>query len=982
MLTSAVRRAFTFLVACSVVLQPLFAARAQSTPAPAQTAPSEPQPAVPAPAVPPPAPLTPSQGDPDAGSDAPIADDAGVEELPPSDAAVTELAPEPPAATTGVIEGTVTSLENGAPVAAAKVYVRGEPIEAETSTDGRFTLTVPAGLHRLSIIHGFHETQTADVEALAGQTVTMTMQLTPAQLEYDEFLVTAPRIKGTVAAVLQERRESAQVVDAISVADISRSPDGTASAATRRIVGATIVGGQYLYVRGLGGRYTNVRLNGVPLPSTDPDLPGFQLDLFPASLLSSLNIAKTFTPDIPADFAGGSMNVVTRDFPDDFTLTASIGASTTTETLAHPLRGYDGGDTDFLGFDDGTRDFPSALDDQGLHRERRGEGVPMDEVNAISGQFRSVPELRDRGFVPNINASVSVGDSFKLAGNRLGFLASLGYRYNLQGVQGSFRRVDYNEDTGEIDVIDAFGGEQTTEKALIGALGSASYELAAGHDLTLVSMLTQSSEDRTTLFEIPMLESIGGEPEERSQLRFVQRQLFFNQLLAHHDFEALVLDMQLNAALVQRDQPDTIDLLRRGDPSLFIFEESGERLTSELDQVDLGGGADVTVPIGETKLKGGYMGRFGEREFSARRFKPDDVRRAGMTELPNHEFLDASNAGVLWFYEEVTLEDDAFDADEQLHAGYAMVDTPTLSWLRVTGGARVESSRQAITTGSPFAPNPVFDPEIERTTTDVLPALALTVALRDDMNVRAAYGATVARPVVRELAPVLNRDFVRKRNVIGNPDLLRTYIHNFDLRWELFPTDVEVLAASVFYKDFLHPIESVIEPNLDYTFRNIDGATNYGAELEARIGLDRLWSSLEDLSVGANFAVIHSQIEISEEDLTIATNAKRPMAGQSPYVANLSLGYADDDIGLALNLFYNVFGRRVMDAGLEGLPDTYEEAFHSVDFSGSYKLGEHFTLAASAQNILFYPVRVTQGDVTIARVEEGMQLGVSLGFKN
>jgi hypothetical protein len=241
------------------------------------------------------------------------------------DAAVEPPPAEPAPATTGVIEGTVTSLENGAPVAAAKVYVRGEPLEAETGTDGRFILTVPPGVHRISIIHGFHDTQTADVEAVAGQTVTITLQLTPAQLEYADFLVTAPRIKGTVAAVMEERRESASVVDAISVADISRSPDGTASAATRRIVGATIVGGQYLFVRGLGGRYVNVRLNGVPLPSTDPDLPGFQLDLFPASLLSSLSIAKTFTPDIPGDFAGGSMNVVTRDFPDDFTLTASVG---------------------------------------------------------------------------------------------------------------------------------------------------------------------------------------------------------------------------------------------------------------------------------------------------------------------------------------------------------------------------------------------------------------------------------------------------------------------------------------------------------------------------------------------------------------------------------------------------------------------------------------------------------------------------------
>jgi hypothetical protein len=934
-----------------------------------------------------PSPLDPDASVPDAApSELPASElspsDASIPEPAPSDAAMAELPPEPAAPATGVIEGTVTSLEDGSPVASAKVYVRGEPLEAETSIDGRFTLTVPPGLQRLSVIHGFHETQTADVEAVAGQTVTMTLQLTPARLEYDEFVVTAPRIKGTVAAVLQERRESASVVDAISVADISRSPDGTASAATRRIVGATIVGGQYLYVRGLGGRYTNVRLNGVPLPSTDPDLPGFQLDLFPASLLSSLNIAKTFTPDIPADFAGGSMNVVTRDFPDDFTLTLSVGASTTTETLSNQLRTYDGGDTDFLGFDDGTRDFPSVLDDRGLHRERRGTGFPQAEIDAISGELRSVPELEDRGFFPNISSSISVGDSFKLGGNRFGYLASLGYRYNLQGTDETIRRVRFDDATETVAVIDAYASEQTTEKALIGALGSASYELAPGHDLTLVSMLTQSSEDRATLVQIPMLESIGGAPEERSQVRFIQRQLFFNQLLAHHDFEAMVLELQVNASAVQRDQPETIDLLRRGDdPSRFIFDEGGERLYSELDQLDLGGGADVTVPIDEMKLKAGYMGRFGDREFNTRRFIAREID-GGMPELPNHQLLDSSNAGELFFYEEITIADDAFLADERLHAGYAMVDTPTVSWLRVTAGTRVESSTQAITTGSRFIRNPDPEPEISRTTTDILPAIALTLMLADDMNVRTAYGATVARPVVRELAPVFNRDYIRRRNIIGNPDLLRTYIHNFDVRWELFPTDVEVLAASVFYKRFLHPIESVIERNLDYTFRNIKGATNYGVELEARVGLDRAWSALEDFSLGANLALIRSEIEIDSEDLTIATNAKRPMAGQSPYVANLSLGYADDATGLTLNLFYNVFGRRVRDMGLEGLPDTYEEAFHSVDVSASYKLSAHFTLSASAQNLLLQPARVTQGDVVISRTEEGLTFGVGLQFKN
>lgn len=917
----------------------------------------------------------------------PIDPDAGVpEELTPDAAVAEPEVVEPPPATTGVIEGTITSLENGAPVAAAKVYVRGEPIEAETGTDGRFTLTAPPGVHRISVIHGFHETQTADVEVVAGQVSTIALQLTLAKLEYDDFLVTAPRIKGTVAAVLEERRESASVVDAISVADISRSPDGTASAATRRIVGATIVGGQYLFVRGLGGRYVNVRLNGVPLPSTDPDLPGFQLDLFPASLLSSLNITKTFTPDIPGDFAGGSMNVVTRDFPDDFTLTASVGLGTTTETLSNRIIGYEGGDTDFLAVDDGTRALPKSLEDQRLIARTRlhPEGLPQEDVNELATELPRVVPLEERGFFPNTNFSVSVGDSAKVAGRRLGILASLGYRYSLQASNEKIQKVELDVDGNPVG-RDASTNEQGTEKALIGALGALSYELAAGHTLGVVSMLTQSAEDRTTYYVQEESQLDMGLRIERTQFRFIERQLFFNQLLGHHDFEHVLLDWQVNASTVRRDQPNTIDIQRRGPlPGEIVARGgSGERLYSELEQLDLGGGADVTVPIKETKLKAGYMGRVGDREFSQRAFVPDDIDNPP-TDLPNEEFFAPGRSGEFYEYNETTEGDDAYVAEEELHAGYAMVDTPTFTDLRVIAGARVESQRQFLNAGFETLDEELTseEPNTNRTTTDVLPAAAIAYSFGEKMSVRAAYGGTVARPIVRELAKVYATDHIRRRSVIGNPDLKRTYIHNFDLRWELFPSDVEVLAASVFYKVFNNPIESVVEMNGDYTFKNVEKAQNYGLELEARVGFDRISDSLEDLSLGANFALIESKVEIAAEDLAFATNANRPMAGQSPYVANLSLGYASDDTGLSLNLFYNVFGPRLRDVGTNPLPDTYEEPFHSLDCSASYKLGSHFTLGASVQNLLLQKTKVTQGDIVISEIEEGLTLGMNLGFKN
>jgi TonB dependent receptor len=249
------------------------------------------------------------------------------------------------------------------------------------------------------------------------------------------------------------------------------------------------------------------------------------------------------------------------------------------------------------------------------------------------------------------------------------------------------------------------------------------------------------------------------------------------------------------------------------------------------------------------------------------------------------------------------------------------------------------------------------------------------------MFLRAAYGNTVARPIGRELAPVNATDYIRHRDVSGNPDLTRTLIHNFDLRWELFPTPTEVFAISAFYKSFRHPIEATIaDTNNNITFKNVDGAINYGVELEARAGLGLLNASLSSFSVVGNLALIRSRVELSPAQKANATNAERALAGQSPYVANVGLTFEPPDLGLTTSVYYNVFGPRIEEVGIQQLPDTFEQPFHSLDFMGSYELGS-FTLGFSATNLLYQQVRVTQGEVTTTRSQKGVSCGVNVAWK-
>lgn len=886
---------------------------------------------------------------------------------------------------TGLIRGQVRSSETRAPIEGARVYARGVDAQAVTDANGTFLLEVSVGVHSAYVIHPKFSDQTAtDIVVAAQQTAEATIEMTPAAAQLDDVVITAPHIKGGVASVLSERRQASSVQDALGAEDIAKSPDGSASSATRRIVGASIVGGQFLLVRGLGGRYSNTRLNGVPLPSTDPDLPGFQLDLFPTSLLSGLTVSKTFSADIPADFAGGSLNVETRTFPEEFMLRLSASGTYNTETTGRDILSYEGGATDYLGFDDGTRALPDGVPEERVAVTRGG--FSGDEVGEFSSLFSNKWELLDSTAYPNLSLGFSVGDTLGLGAGKLGYFLTLGYRNSVSRYQEQLTspRLEGVGDDQRITPRETLWREVGSRNAQIGTLGTVSYAPNDDHSLSVVSLLTQSGSDQAS--RITGLSEREARNIDQQQLRYIERQLLFNQLLGKHDKlgDTLNIDWQLNTSRTLRDQPDTRGLVYREEPAGYTLQPgvgSGERLYTGLEQVDYGGGVDLEVPLLTTgAAKAGYLGRTSERNFRARRFRLSAATSADRL-LPPEEFFEPDLAGEQWRFNEVTRADDGFDAQEDLHAAYGLLELPVLTPLRLVAGLRIERFRQRIVAVTPYAVEEVPEEEpagADRTDLDYLPAASLIYALSEQMSLRAAYGRTVARPQIRELSPFLNQDYVRRRTIIGNSELKRTAIHNFDLRWELFPSPTEVFAVSVFYKIFDDPIESVVvDQGGNIKFQNIDGATNYGAEFEARLGLGLLSRDLEALSLMANLSLINSAVSLSEEQQRVATNAERPLAGQSPFVANLALGYEPLETGFSTFLYYNVFGRRIDEVGILGLPDVYEEAVHSLDYTAFYSPDDQWTFGLTASNLLMSPVRYTQGGINYSRYSPGMSVGLS-----
>jgi len=857
-----------------------------------------------------------------------------------------------------------------------------------TNYDGCFQIELPPGTYTLRVFYDLYQTaRLTNVVVRRGEAAEVTVELQPDTDTLAEVVVTARADRATEATQLELRRQSAAVSDSISAQEIARSPDNTASEAVRRVVAATVVGGQYLYVRGLGGRYTNTLLNGSPLPSLDPDAPGVQLDLFPSNVLTAITIYKTFTPDLPGDMVGGAMGITTREFPTRFKANLGLSLGANTLTTGSDALDYRGGGLDWLGVDDGTRTLPGALPPNGAIDRTL---LTPEQLTAIGRSFQNAWNVTRQTALPSFRLSASVGDTLDVGGHNLGYLLTGTYGLSPQRLRETvavqqLAATEEDEDALVPRVVERLRRESMTTTALAGVLGTLSYEIDEENSVTLTSMFAQTADDYVGVVE-GRSEQFGDNINAR-RLRFLERNLWWNQLAGDH--KGLLgnsrLRWQVTADTGRRNEPDTRDLTYGQTPAGFAWLPSGQsgRIFNELNQRDVAGSTDLSIPVGSMTVKVGFAARETWRNFSQRRFRYDVVGSLnGINYLPPEQLFGTLDERHFW--SEFTRPDDGYNARQSLYAAFAMVDWSIVSWLRLVGGVRAESFRQVIENKTEFAAAGGATSVLvgtRRTNVDALPSVGLVFGLTDNLFLRTNYARTVARPLVRELVLTQYPDFIRRRNVVGNPNLRRTIVDGVDARVEWFPGSEEVVAATFFYKTFKDPIESVIQGrNNDFSFENALGATNYGVELEARVSLGHITDALKMLSLGGNLTFVNSSVELSAEAQRLLTSQERPLVGQSPYVANVSLGVSPPDTGFSARVYYNVFGPRLIDVGKLGLPDIYQRPFHSVDLTITWEANEHVSIKGSVENIFNDDYRLEQGSELVQGNQPGVTFGLGLTY--
>lgn len=891
----------------------------------------------------------------------------------------------------GVLFGQVVSAENGQAVAGARVFIAGTPLAVTTDADGRFSVELPGGRYGVSIIAPGFAAQTLDaVEVPPKGRSERRFELTPSGLELPEFVVLEPYVEGSLAAFVEERRSSSAVTDILGAEQISRAGDSDAAAALKRVTGLTLVDGRFVYVRGLGERYSSTLFNGAQVPSPDPTRRVVPLDLFPTEVLQGIVVQKTYSADMPGEFGGGTIQLRTRGVPESFLLrtTATIGYADGT-TGEQGLR-YDGGRRDWLGRDDGSRYVGSVF---GTAR------LPTDPL-ALQQAGRDLAArgyaVREDTLSPNGGFGFGVGDdlAFRDGDIRLGYIATLRYAHAWD--ERSEQRKNYSIFQGRLLPGEDFVRRSTTRSIDSSVFFALGLRVGEHHSVNLTATRLRQTEDDTQIDE-GLTNS--GNIDRITQLEWVENALDTIQLAGEHSFPEwndLYVKWQATDAAAGRYSPNTREYKFTFDDLIgdFIFESFNQQRFADLKDdatdysIDLRmplqfhESLDLTVQAGASRFDRDRVSRIRRFRFSGRR-PPGPI-------FNYEDLLQPGNIGPNGLrLEEVTLATDNYTASQQLDAYYLMLDVGWRDW-RANLGLRQEDMLQTVTTVRPFDPNAT--PEVGvLDSRDRLPAASLTWAYSKRAQLRLAYSTTLSRPDIREQTRANFVDPLLDVRVEGNPNLKQAEIENLDLRWEYYFNSLESFSVALFSKRFRNPIELVSVPasgNL-LQIRNADRASNVGIEFDVYVSMAKLGASdwlpdflrqlpWQDVYFGANYARIESEIDLGDNQ-GIQTNARRPLQGQSKYVGNASLSYQHPEGRTEATLLYNLFGERISRVGVSGLPDVYEQPFGQLDFTLSQELPwAGWKSKLRLRNLLDSEVEFTQGGKPTRTFRKGREAALSI----
>ena len=909
-------------------------------------------------------------------------------------------------AQTGFIRGTVFDDSNGESLPGSTVAVDGTTMGTITDLDGNFNIKIAPGTYTLKVSFISYETLViSDVEVKADDvSILDNVRLKESKIELGEVTVTAKQIRNTEAALNTIKMKSASVMDGISASSLRKIGDSDAASSIKRVAGVSVEGGKYVFVRGLGDRYTKTTLNGADIPGLDPDRNTLQMDIFPTNIIDNIIVHKSFTPDLPADFTGGVIDIAIKDFPEERQgkFSVSAGYNPGSHFNSNYLT-YDGGATDWLGYDDGARDIPAESDipdfTTAAFIDNAGSGP---RYRAILENFNpTMAAMKENSFM-DYSIGASFGNQISLDKLTLGFNVALSYKNSTDFYEdaefGRYGRNNTSPDEYELQMRTHRLGDYGVNRVFVSGL--AGFAIKSKNSKIRVNLMhLQNGESQAGIFDFQSRD-LGSEFDAfQHTLLYTQRSLSNILLDGKHSLAEgnWEIEWKLSPTLSKMKDPDirfTRYAYRQlGDPNsgLVANTESGfpERRWRDLEEKNLAGLAHFTKKFGfngeDAKLKFGGAHTYKERDFKIQIFTIN-LRDVPLTGDPNELFSEENlwpmggdvNYGTTYEASFIPENANKFNAKVNHTSGYVSAELSLFRNMKTIVGVRMENYVQNYT-GNILEDSTVLDQ------LDYFPSVNLIYSLTEKMNLRFSYTKTIARPSLKELSFAEIVDPISGMTFIGglfddedpvsditywDGNLVSTDIHNFDLRWEAYQDNGQMVSVSAFYKQFYKPIEMVQYSTTQKTTiqpRNVGEGSIVGGEIEFRQSLGRITPALRNFTALANFTYIQSRIKMNQAEYDSRQRGARTgetideyrkMAGQAPYLINAGIAYNGGENGiwngLEAGFYYNVQGETLQYVGIADKPDVYSRPFHSLNFNSNKSIGaeKKFQIGLKVTNIL------------------------------
>ena len=882
----------------------------------------------------------------------------------------------------GKVTGLIMDGEYDEPMAFANVIVKGSTIGTTTDFDGKYSLDLEPGEYTLTF--SFVGYQTIEVsEVLIKSDEVEQVDVTLSTNTLDEIIITTTVRKNTESAVLDIQKKSAVMLDGLSSQGIKKAGASNIASAVKSVPGVSVQGGKYVYVRGLGDRYTKSILNGVDIPGLDPDRNTIQMDIFPTNILENIIVIKSAAAEYPADFTGGVIDIVTRDFPTKKETSFSIGSGYNSEMhfkndfLIGPSEG-----TDFLGFDNNSRSRPI---NRYQYIPGTFENYPL--LTQLTSSFNPILQAERKTSKNNFNFGFTTGNQFLVGDNdKLGYQFSLSYRnetsFYKNRVDNRLTKDPNNSSNYNLLTSRLSTGDEGENNIILSGLAGLVYK-------------RENSKYKLNLLHIQNGESVGGyfnqeasqagagggiEQYTKDVIQYTQRSVTNLLLNGQHNIEnGWNIDWKISptlATVLDKDHRTTAFQITQEGDAIIAPSSSGypQRVWRDLFEFNLANQVNFlkkyTLKDKPAKLKfgGGMTYKFRDFELDYYIFTSTNPvvpnGQANNLLLTENIWTPETQAGTHLVFGNLYQSANSYEGEQRIYSGYFSNEFELIENLKSVVGIRTELF-QSYYTGQNQSGSQVFYNEKIIDNFDIYPSANLILSLNENSNLRSSFSKTTARPSFKEASRAQIYDAISDRLFIGNLDLKPSFIDNLDIRYEIFGDKGDIIAFSGFYKTFKDPIELTFfasAPN-QLTARNLGSAKVYGAEFEIRKPLNIISDDVRKWRFSLNASLIKSSLEMFEDEYNNRLNAARDgesisrtrdLQGQSPFLINSNIEFLNEETGFQYGLFYNVQGRTLEVVGTGIVPDVYTVPFHSLNFNLKKFLDDDgkSSISIKAKNIL------------------------------